>query len=105
MQRRCRALDATPSAEGPARVQQGRRAACPSARPVSGQNSAVISRRRKGSRWASIFADDLVAGCRELFQIYGAAGELSLPISIPIDDQGVVVLRPEGPVDAPRVGA
>ena len=65
----------------------------------------MIGRRRQGGRWASIFADDLVAGSRELFQIYGAAGELSLPISIPIDEHGVVVLRPEGPVDAPRVGA
>jgi len=65
----------------------------------------VIGRRRKGERWASIFADDLVTGCRELFRVYGAVDELSLPISIPIDEHGVVLLRPEGPVDAPRVGA
>jgi len=65
----------------------------------------VIGWRRKGGRWSSIFADDLVSGCRELFRVYGAAGELSLPISIPIDENGVVLLRPVGPVDAPRVRA
>jgi hypothetical protein len=65
----------------------------------------VLAWRRKGPRWASIFADDLVGGCEQLFAAYGAEDELALPISIPIDEEGLVLLRPEGPLDAPRVPA
>jgi hypothetical protein len=61
------------------------------------------SRRRR--LWAAIFAEDLIGGCHELFSVFGAADALSLPISIPIDPDGVVLLRPEGPLDAPRVPA
>ncbi len=62
-------------------------------------------RARKRPGWAAIFADDLVAGCEQLFAAYGARDQLSLPISIPIDEHGLVLLRPEGPLDAPRVPA
>jgi hypothetical protein len=65
----------------------------------------VLGRRTKGPRWASIFADDLVGGCEELFAAYRGGDELTLPISIPIDEGGLVLLRPEGPLDAPRVPA
>jgi hypothetical protein len=60
--------------------------------------------RRGPKRWAAIFADDLMAGCDSLLAVYGSH-RLSLPISVPIDDRGVVLLRPEGPLDAPRVPA
>jgi hypothetical protein len=54
-----------------------------------------------------MFAEDLRAGCDELFAAYGnpSVDTLSLPISIPIDHHGVVLLQPEGPLDAPRVAA
>jgi hypothetical protein len=65
----------------------------------------VLGRRGKGPRWASIFADDLLGGCEQLFVAYRGDGELTLPISIPIDEDGIVLLRPEGPLDAPRVPA
>lgn len=55
-------------------------------------------------RWAEIFADDLLQGCSDLFAVFGGA-ELNLPISIPIDSGGVVLLEPQGPLDAPRVPA
>lgn len=54
--------------------------------------------------WAEIFADDLIQGCSELFAFFGGS-ELNLPISIPIDSLGVVLLEPQGPLDAPRVPA
>ncbi|MDQ4098404.1 MAG: hypothetical protein M3144_11120 [Actinomycetota bacterium] len=62
-------------------------------------------RGRRRRLWAGIFADDLVAGCHELLSVYGASDSLTLPITIPIDPGGVVLLRPEGPLDAPRVPA
>lgn len=67
----------------------------------------ALLRRRDDARWASIFAGDLRAGCAELFAVAGSPGSdsLTLPISIPIDEDGVVLLRPEGPLDAPRVPA
>ena len=60
---------------------------------------------RREKRWAAIFADDLLAGCDGLLAAHGASAALSLPISIPIDPSGVVLLRPDGPLDAPRVPA
>jgi hypothetical protein len=56
---------------------------------------------------AAVFADDLRKGCQDLFAVLGAPGDarLSLPITIPIDEGGQVLLRPEGPLDAPRVPA
>ena len=65
----------------------------------------MLGRRRKGSRWAAIFAEDLIAGCEQLFAAYQGEDELALPISIPIDEHGLVLLRPEGPLNAPRVPA
>lgn len=62
-------------------------------------------RRRSGhAGWAAIFADDLLRRCSDLFAVF--TGEvLTLSISIPIDPQGVVLLQPQGPLDAPRVPA
>ena len=62
----------------------------------------MLSRREK--RWAAIFADELLPGCEALVQAYGEP-PLTLPISIPIDPDGVVLLRPSGPLDAPRVAS
>jgi len=62
--------------------------------------------RRKALGWAAIFADDLLGGGDDLMAAFGperlAAG---LPISIPVDPDGVVLLQPAGPLDAPRVPA
>ena len=64
----------------------------------------MLRRRARDRKWASIFADDLLRGCSELFDVLG--GEvLTLPISIPIDERGVVLLQPQGPLEAPRVAA
>lgn len=64
----------------------------------------MLRRRLRERRWATIFADDLLQGCTDLFTVFG--GEvLTLPISIPIDDQGIVLLQPQGPLEAPRVPA
>lgn len=56
--------------------------------------------------WAAIFADDLLRGGDDLVAVFGldqlAKG---LPISIPVDPDGVVLLQPAGPLDAPRVPA
>lgn len=63
-------------------------------------------RLRLGPTWAAIFAEDLLKGGDDLVAVFGpdqlARG---LPISIPIDGDGVVLLQPAGPVDAPRVPA
>jgi hypothetical protein len=61
--------------------------------------------RRREKRWAAIFADDLLPACEALLAAYGGGPSVTLPISIPIDARGVVLLRPEGPLDAPRVPA
>ncbi|MGH9224224.1 MAG: hypothetical protein ACRD2W_10695 [Acidimicrobiales bacterium] len=61
--------------------------------------------RRREKRWAAIFADELADGCERLLAAYGDQPSLTLPISVPIDDRGVVLLRPDGPLDAPRVPA
>jgi hypothetical protein len=66
--------------------------------------SSVLRRRAPDRRWAAIFADDLLRGCSELFAVFGG-DVLTLSISIPIDEQGVVLLQPQGPLDAPRVPA
>lgn len=64
----------------------------------------MLRRRARDGKWAKIFADDLMNGCSDLFAVLG--GEvLTLPISIPIDEQGVVLLQPQGPLEAPRVPA
>ncbi len=62
-------------------------------------------RRRSGDRrLAAVFADDLLRGCSELFALFGGQ-VLTLPVSIPIDEEGIVLLQPEGPLEAPRVPA
>lgn len=75
----------------------------------------VLRRRPKERLAASIFADDLLAGCDDLYRVMrsGHAGPifddrgdtLTLPISIPIGSDGLVRLQPAGPVDAPRVAS
>lgn len=64
----------------------------------------MFRRRARPQRCAEIFADDLLRGCARLFAVFGGS-ELNLPISIPIDAHGVVLLEPHGPLDAPRVPA
>lgn len=64
----------------------------------------MLRRRARDRRWAAIFAEDLLRGCSDLFGVFGG-DVLALPISIPIDEQGVVLLQPQGPLDAPRVPA
>ena len=63
-----------------------------------------MRRRRKEERWAAIFADDLLRGCEDLYGVFGG-DVLTLPISIPIGEDGLVLLQPQGPLDAPRVPA
>ena len=55
-------------------------------------------------RWAAVFAPDLLVGCDDLLSRYGV-DDLTLPISIPIGSDGLVLLQPGGPLDAPRVPA
>ncbi len=64
----------------------------------------MLRRRPREKRWAAPFADDLLAGCGELFAVYGSES-LRLPITIPIDERGVVLLQPGGPLEAPRMPA
>lgn len=64
----------------------------------------MLRRRSPRAGSAEIFADDLLRGCARLFACFGGS-ELNLPISIPIDEHGVVLLEPHGPLDAPRVSA
>lgn len=64
----------------------------------------MLRRRARDRKWASIFADDLLRGCSDLFTVFGGH-VLNLPISIPIDERGVVLLQPQGPLEAPRVAA
>lgn len=64
----------------------------------------MLRRRVTEARWAEIFADDILRGCSDLFAVFGGT-ELNLTISIPIDSLGVVLLEPQGPLDAPRVPA
>lgn len=64
----------------------------------------MLRRRARERRWAAPFADDLLAGCHQLFAVFGSEA-LRLPITIPIDEHGVVLLQPGGPLDAPRVPA
>ena len=64
----------------------------------------MLRRRTRERKWAAAFAADILAGCDELFAVYGGE-ELNLPITIPIDRAGVVLLQPGGPLDAPRVPA
>ncbi|MFP5319227.1 MAG: hypothetical protein ACLGI2_13175 [Acidimicrobiia bacterium] len=64
----------------------------------------MLRRRLRERRWAAAFADDILRGCDELFALY-ERDPLSLPITIPIDEQGVVLLQPGGPLEAPRVPA
>lgn len=64
----------------------------------------MLRRRHRERRWAAAFADDLLRGCSELFDAYGRY-PLQLPITIPIDEHGVVLLQPGGPLEAPRVPA
>ncbi len=64
----------------------------------------MLRRRPRHHRWARIFVDDLTQACEDLFAALGGP-ELSLPISIPIDGDGVVLLQPGGPIFAPRVPA
>lgn len=64
----------------------------------------MLRKRAAEGPWAAIFAEDLLRGCSDLFAVFG--GEtLALPISIPIDEHGVVLLQPQGPLEAPRVPA
>lgn len=66
----------------------------------------MLRRRPKERLAASIFADDLLAGCDDLYRISVDRGDtLTLPISIPIGSDGLVRLQPAGPVDAPRVAS
>lgn len=68
----------------------------------------IGSRRRVAASgaWATIFADDLLAGCDDLVTVFGPERlATGLPISIPIDGDGTVLLQPAGPLDAPRVPA
>lgn len=67
-------------------------------------NNHVLRRRSREHKWAAIFAGDLLRGCSDLFALFGGE-ELSLAISIPIDESGVVLLQPQGPLEAPRVPA
>lgn len=67
-------------------------------------------RRRQPApeRWAAIFAEDLIRSSTELLAVAAPDGrnDVTLPITIPIDETtGVVLLRPEGPLDAPRLPA
>jgi hypothetical protein len=61
-------------------------------------------RRQHEPRWAWVFVDDLLRGCRDLVAVYGGP-VVTLPITIPIDQSGLVLLRPQGPLDAPRMPA
>ena len=64
------------------------------------------TRRAKTLGWAAIFADDLLRGGDDLVAVFGVDTlARGLPISIPVDADGVVLLQPAGPVDAPRVPA
>lgn len=65
-----------------------------------------MRRSRKEQRPAAIFAGELLAGCDELFAVYPHTRDmLILPITIPIGADGLVLLQPQGPLDAPRVPA
>lgn len=64
----------------------------------------MLRRRPPERRWAAAFADDLLHGCGRLFTVFGSES-LRLPITIPIDEHGVVLLQPGGPLEAPRVPA
>lgn len=64
----------------------------------------MLRRSSAGRGWAAIFADDLLRGCSDLLAFFGG-DVVTLPISIPIDEQGVVLLQPGGPLDAPRLPA
>ncbi|MEO7837179.1 MAG: hypothetical protein ABIS21_06010, partial [Acidimicrobiales bacterium] len=68
------------------------------------ENRPVLRRRVRDRPRAAIFAEDLLSGCSELFTVIGG-DVLTLSISIPIDEHGVVLLQPQGPLDAPRVPA
>lgn len=62
--------------------------------------------RRRTPGWAAIFADDLLKGGDNLMAVFGRERlAKGLAISIPIDAEGVVLLQPAGPLDAPRVAA
>lgn len=66
----------------------------------------IRARRRTTPAWAAIFADDLLKGGDDLVAVFGLERlAQGLPISIPIDADGVVLLQPAGPLDAPRVPA
>ncbi len=66
----------------------------------------MIRARRRAPAWAAIFADDLLQGGDDLVAVFGLERlAQGLPISIPIDADGVVLLQPAGPLDAPRVPA
>jgi hypothetical protein len=63
-------------------------------------------RRPKEVRWAAIFAEDLLRGCGDLYRVFDDRGDtLTLPITIPIGTDGLVLLQPRGPLDAPRIPA
>ncbi|HUP69094.1 MAG TPA: hypothetical protein VM142_04685 [Acidimicrobiales bacterium] len=64
----------------------------------------MLRRRARERKWASIFAEDLLRGCSDLYTVFGG-DVLNLPISIPIDERAVVLLQPRGPLEAPRVPA
>jgi hypothetical protein len=61
-------------------------------------------KREREPRWAWVFVDDLMRGCRDLVAVYGGP-VVTLPITIPVDPAGLVLLRPQGPLDAPRMPA
>ena len=63
-------------------------------------------RRSSSPAWAAIFSDDLLKGGDDLVAVFGVdALAAGLPISIPIDEDGVVLLQHAGPLDAPRLPA
>jgi len=64
----------------------------------------MLRRRPRERRLAAAFADDILHGCHELLAVYGG-DSLTLPITIPIDEHGVVLLQPGGPLEAPRMPA
>lgn len=79
--------------------------------PVGGWASCLPD-PRAGRLWAEPFAEDLVRACTRAFDAFaggvpGSGGRpLTLPISVPFDEHGVVVLSSAPPKpDAPRVPA